>query len=933
VTMQAASGAFDTGTGAVASTVVVSGLGFQPKAILFWWDGRTGSVTASGRASHARGFGAVTSTTQRWAVYSSSQDTPTTMVAKKAQRNDACVAVLTTTGALDGLLDLQSFDSNGFTLAVDDQFATSYRVHYLALGGSDITDAKAGTVTVANASGDQDFTDPGFRPDFLAISSAFQTTIDGTIGADSSITFGMASDILSAFATRQGTWAGGSNDAAATSATMSYAKSGEIIASLNGTASAIGNRASLTAWLSTGFRLNFVAAPGIAPVGCYLALKGGRYRVDGMLSSTTLNQTLSQTSQDIGTPVGLLLFSGCVAESVAGTGTTNDQWSIGSATSSTNRQAMAGMDQTAAATAVVSTGVWVDQVYANLSTTGTIEGTADFTSFDSDGFSLKQTDADTVAAYICYLIVGHSKVIDVAARLRVAVTNFKDTSARFRQQVTRYVDSSARLKLLITAYANAATRFRLVVTRWVDSGARFRQQVLSYVTTPLRLRLGLQAYSFVSTRTSLGLQAFKDIATRVRLRVTAYVTAGSRFLLRVTCWVDTQARVHLQVLRAVDSDALVRIGLQTYIFVATRLWLLVSTVTDAAVRIRVLVPATADTDGRLRLSVASVVDAGVRLALRVTGYAMAGTRLLIRGAIARDSDVLLRLLVSTVTDTAARVRLALPGYAVASARFLLSLPAIADATVRLKLAVAVVRDAAVRLRLVAPETIDAAVRLALQSARAADGDARLRLAVDALRFAITLVRLAIRAVVNVATRFSLAIGYLRDVYGRLRLLIALRRDAGARFRLQVQEEAEEELFPAGGGRPGPYARPPSRAFGWIFGSGFGILPRLRSEGYGLVGNALAGVADGRLPRLVARSLGSVFSPAIIGQGRLGQLGRFSASSRGLIGVPALIGVASGSFALHSEGRGHIGHAWLVRAQLEDQALILAELLQPTARQR
>lgn len=400
--LNAAVGAFDTGTGAVTSTVVVSGLGFAPVAVLFWWNGRTGSSTASGRASQQRGFGAATSTTQRWSVASSSQDTPTTMVAKKSQRNDACVGILTALGALDGLLDVQSFDSGGFTLVVDDQFAASYRVHYLALGGADITNAKAGSVALNNVgAGDVDVTDPGFQPDFIALASSGQTSINGTITSDSTIAFAMASGTASA---NQGVWTAGSNDAAATSVTLTYCRSGEVVAAYNAAVTALSIRGSMTSWLSTGFRLNLTAAGG-GGILCYLALKGGKYYVENLLTSLSLNATIAESGFGF-TPLGALFVSGCLAEASAGTPVAHDQFSLGAATSASNREAMAVMDQNAAGTAVVSTAVYVDEVYINLSTTGTIEGLADISSFDATGFTLIEDDADTVAAFVFYAAFG-----------------------------------------------------------------------------------------------------------------------------------------------------------------------------------------------------------------------------------------------------------------------------------------------------------------------------------------------------------------------------------------------------------------------------------------------------------------------------------------------------------------------------------------------
>jgi hypothetical protein len=138
-------GAFNIGTGGATTTVPVTGVGFQPKVLLFWWSGRTESTDTAGAADHQRGFGFAVSTTDRRAGCSWSEDAVATAQSNSAHRDDA--AICSTTGptdAIDGLADLNSMDADGFTMIIDDAFATNLRIGFLALGGTTITNAATG---------------------------------------------------------------------------------------------------------------------------------------------------------------------------------------------------------------------------------------------------------------------------------------------------------------------------------------------------------------------------------------------------------------------------------------------------------------------------------------------------------------------------------------------------------------------------------------------------------------------------------------------------------------------------------------------------------------------------------------------------------------------------------------------------------------------
>ena len=168
-------GSFNTGTGAIGTTITLAGLGFAPRAILFWWSGRTEATDTVGRANSQNGFGVAVTSTDRRAITISGIDAQGTSDNQRAHSNVACILSVSNTPAIDGAMDLQSINPDGFTLIVDDAFPTSLRVHYLALGGDSLEAAASGQFQEPLATGDQDTTTVGFEPDCVLFFSIAHT--------------------------------------------------------------------------------------------------------------------------------------------------------------------------------------------------------------------------------------------------------------------------------------------------------------------------------------------------------------------------------------------------------------------------------------------------------------------------------------------------------------------------------------------------------------------------------------------------------------------------------------------------------------------------------------------------------------------------------------------------------------------------------------
>ncbi len=393
-------GSFNTGTGAVSSTVAVTGVGFQPKAILFWWTGQTSTTDAVAGTHSFAGYGVAVSPTGRGTIYVYVEDATATSNTDRAHNNDACVAMMGNATNVDGLLDLQSMDADGFTLVVDDQFSVDMRVHYMAFGGDELTNVAFGTFTEPGATGTQDYTTAGFQPDcvFLGISG---TGTPPYTSITSTFNLGIATAASSLFI------GGASLNGSATPDGAAYCRTGaEVIAAAmdSSAAKSIGTRAAFSAFLSNGFRLNWTERSGARPC-IYLALKGGSYAI-GSISSRTDTNNISVTGLGFRT-TGILFASHCRAQSASDVLDANWRWSLGATDTLGGRVAAGHLVRDTIDPSQVAVAVEHDSVYVNISDSDTIDGLMDLVSIDQAGFTTVMTNPDPSAAFITYLAVGN----------------------------------------------------------------------------------------------------------------------------------------------------------------------------------------------------------------------------------------------------------------------------------------------------------------------------------------------------------------------------------------------------------------------------------------------------------------------------------------------------------------------------------------------
>lgn len=114
----------------------LSGFGFSPKALLMATHGTTENAAGTKGSEHMVSVGVAASASSRVTHYMRDVNTADPTNVLTALRNDAILATSTnsSTYTTDALVDVASFDSGGFTYAVDDTSSTLFEVGYLAIG-------------------------------------------------------------------------------------------------------------------------------------------------------------------------------------------------------------------------------------------------------------------------------------------------------------------------------------------------------------------------------------------------------------------------------------------------------------------------------------------------------------------------------------------------------------------------------------------------------------------------------------------------------------------------------------------------------------------------------------------------------------------------------------------------------------------------------
>lgn len=285
-----------TGNQTVSSITDQDGGTFTPKVLILW----ATNLTTNATGDNARFFmGCATSTSERWTVCYADDDNAGTSNSGRSGSSSLVARILATGGpTTDGEADFVSFGSGQFVINWSDAPSSAWLINYMAIGGSDITAQKAGTVSIATTGGSQSFTDPGFLPSFLLTGHELLSPLGNSSTAE--IGFGAASG-----ASDQAANVLISRDAQGTTLVGQWQKSGRVALGMASDVAA-DYEAALSTFDANGFTLSVSDLPAATRVLCYLAIQGGQWKVG--VDTETATNTTKDTSLTFD-PVAVMLSS------------------------------------------------------------------------------------------------------------------------------------------------------------------------------------------------------------------------------------------------------------------------------------------------------------------------------------------------------------------------------------------------------------------------------------------------------------------------------------------------------------------------------------------------------------------------------------------------------------------------------------------------
>lgn len=377
-------------TDVLNATKVVSGLGFAPKAIRFYWMGLQSATDAfSQTVSERRGIGFCADASTRRAVGTFSADNSAAADCGSVAANDCVCITVNGAGTVDGKLDISTIDADGFTLIVDDVTPANLTIFYEAWGLDSIQTVTIGDIAEPAATGTQNYTANSFNSrgdNQIVMFAGVQSTAALNTGQaqDSGLCIGAASSTATA---NQIVVVGNSDDGSDPMDTDSYARATECLAMIVVAGGNPDARAVLSAFGTDTFTLNWTARATTNRRYIYMAIKGGGWQV----GSYTIRQDSGRTAAVTGLPFilkGISFMGSMKTQSAAGTATVQDRIGLGTCSSLTNRRAMGVLDEDAVATSEIDLAISYDSISSYPSTTGTEQARQDIDVFGYNNFQV-----------------------------------------------------------------------------------------------------------------------------------------------------------------------------------------------------------------------------------------------------------------------------------------------------------------------------------------------------------------------------------------------------------------------------------------------------------------------------------------------------------------------------------------------------------------
>jgi hypothetical protein len=380
-----------------------TGLGEVLKAIIFIGD--VDGTVDTWQSTFDMVLGCATAADDEWAIGTISLDNAGSGDCATIFVDDACLVGLTNATTNGYKANLISFGTGGdagkFTLDWTARAATGTAYLYIALAGTDIANAKAGTFVVPSSGGTASITDPGFRPTALMVAHCdVATASPNTVVAHLSHALGFFDGTSNACLNVT------SEDGVTTMDTYRTLVATMVLRMANRATGVEDAAAAGTAFTPTGFDISISNNPPSDLTAAYLAFDGAQFKIGTDTQAAT--DTTKQTSGAAFTPKGLLLTSvsavtdtAIVAHNRLSTG-----WYDGAANRVVFSDDEDNVGNAVTARRYSESKSIIHAVAAATHGSSTLVGTASVSSLDPGGFTLSWADTDGAAYEFIYAMIG-----------------------------------------------------------------------------------------------------------------------------------------------------------------------------------------------------------------------------------------------------------------------------------------------------------------------------------------------------------------------------------------------------------------------------------------------------------------------------------------------------------------------------------------------
>lgn len=395
------------GTGNQTTTLADAAFG-TVKALMLWATYETADGDTDGDGIMSIGFGTYrASTVAQWCVNWFDDDAVGTSATAKGQQSTSILHALNAVApTVDYDAALVSLGDHQFVLNWTDFPTSAIIVHYIALGGEDITDALCATADITTGAGTQDITVvAGFgRPNLMLALCSRGGTTEGDVAGNTILAFGAGIDDANEAHTTMAA------QTAAPTMNMGSDQDSTFLSLLN-SASTLVMELELSAkasWPADGFQVNKLTAPSATSRFGYLALKG---TFSAVISSNTAPTAAPTVTQDLAvgaTPRGAIFFHNSIAANAGIDQTHADLGTFGIGAMDGTSQGWAGVGNDDADTNSIahrnhSTSKTVKMYQPSAAGTLASEATG---SFSGNNVRLTWADTDTISREYRYLLLG-----------------------------------------------------------------------------------------------------------------------------------------------------------------------------------------------------------------------------------------------------------------------------------------------------------------------------------------------------------------------------------------------------------------------------------------------------------------------------------------------------------------------------------------------